>query len=314
MTYKFCITIIIPHYNTPDLLEKLICSIPDREEIQTIVVDDNSTEEVEKYEWIKGKYNFRVEFYQNDTGVQSAGSCRNIGLDHAEGKWVLFADADDFFLPNMYDVIKNYFDSDYDIVFFAPTSIFIDTGEIANRHRGDEKRILNYLKNPNEENTIALRCMQRSVSKIIRRRLIESNHIRFSQILHANDQYFSVVSGFYAREIYACRENIYCITRNKGSLTTDMSEEAFDIRVDENIKMYRFLIDHYGKKMCRKINISASTRLYDAIEQHLGIKKCIQLIIKFKKNNIPILSIQTLKPRHVYHTIKGKMRDKRYYV
>ena len=38
--YKQNLSIIIPHYNTPDLLGKLIDSIPDTDDIQIIVVDD----------------------------------------------------------------------------------------------------------------------------------------------------------------------------------------------------------------------------------------------------------------------------------
>ena len=36
-------SIIIPHYNIPDLLGRCIKSIPEREDVQVIVVDDNST-------------------------------------------------------------------------------------------------------------------------------------------------------------------------------------------------------------------------------------------------------------------------------
>ena len=46
--YKRNLSIIIPHYNTPDLLEKLIKSIPHINDIQIIVIDDNSISGVEK--------------------------------------------------------------------------------------------------------------------------------------------------------------------------------------------------------------------------------------------------------------------------
>ena len=36
------ISIIIPHYNTPSLLKRCIDSIPIREDIEVIIVDDNS--------------------------------------------------------------------------------------------------------------------------------------------------------------------------------------------------------------------------------------------------------------------------------
>ena len=36
------LSIIIPHYNGSDLLEKLLSSIPQKREIQIIVIDDKS--------------------------------------------------------------------------------------------------------------------------------------------------------------------------------------------------------------------------------------------------------------------------------
>lgn len=38
--YKY--SIIIPHYNIPELLQRCLDSIPERDDVQVIVVDDNS--------------------------------------------------------------------------------------------------------------------------------------------------------------------------------------------------------------------------------------------------------------------------------
>ena len=45
MTPMIYYSFIIPHHNTPDLLKRLIDSIPQREDIEVIVVDDNSDED-----------------------------------------------------------------------------------------------------------------------------------------------------------------------------------------------------------------------------------------------------------------------------
>ena len=41
---SFRYSIIIPHKNIPELLIRCLNSIPDREDIQIIVIDDNSTD------------------------------------------------------------------------------------------------------------------------------------------------------------------------------------------------------------------------------------------------------------------------------
>ena len=46
---EFTYSVAIPHYNSPDLLQRMLNSIPERDDIQVIVVDDGSKEEnVEK--------------------------------------------------------------------------------------------------------------------------------------------------------------------------------------------------------------------------------------------------------------------------
>ena len=95
-------SIIIAHYDIPDLLMRCLKSIPVSEDIQVIVVDDNSPDAdtyLERYPELSRPY---LEFIRAQKNG-GAGYARNIGLDHAKGKWLLFADADDFFVGNMYD-------------------------------------------------------------------------------------------------------------------------------------------------------------------------------------------------------------------
>ena len=86
-------SIIIPHYDIPDLLMRCLKSIPVSEDIQVIVVDDNSPDAdtyLERYPELSRPY---LEFIRTTKGG-GAGYARNVGLDHAKGKWLLFADAD----------------------------------------------------------------------------------------------------------------------------------------------------------------------------------------------------------------------------
>ena len=127
------LTIIIPHYNIPHMLKKLLDTIPVRDDIQVIVIDDNSNVELEFYASLIIKYP-HVTFLTNETGVNSAGTCRNTGLNHATGRWVLFADADDYFTDDFLSIISEYVESDYDTVYFSPTSIDLTTGNKSDRH------------------------------------------------------------------------------------------------------------------------------------------------------------------------------------
>ena len=83
------LTIIIPHKDTPTLLRRCIASIPNRKDIQTIVVDDH-TENVKAVREVQEMFP-AVTFIYKDKQV-GAGFSRNTGLDKAEGEWIIFAD------------------------------------------------------------------------------------------------------------------------------------------------------------------------------------------------------------------------------
>ena len=79
---------IIPHKNCPDLLNRCLDSIPVRGDIQVIVVDDNS--DADKKPIInRGDVELVLLDAMNSKGV---GHARNVGIEKAFGKWLLFPD------------------------------------------------------------------------------------------------------------------------------------------------------------------------------------------------------------------------------
>ena len=121
ITYSF----IIPHHNTPDLLLRLIDSIPQREDIEIIVVDDNS-DDGKKANITRSDVK---TIYIDKEHTKGAGRARNVGMDAATGKWLLFADADDFYKPGFIDVLDEYKDDDIEILYFNINSVNGETLE-----------------------------------------------------------------------------------------------------------------------------------------------------------------------------------------
>lgn len=107
-------TIIIPHHNAPNLLNRCLDSIPQREDIQIIVVDDNSKEELQPR---VSRSDVEV-IYIDAKHTKGAGRARNVGLERTKGKWSLFADCDDYYIENFIEVLDQYSDIDVDIVYF----------------------------------------------------------------------------------------------------------------------------------------------------------------------------------------------------
>lgn len=314
------LSIIIPHFNRPHYLRTLLFSIPNRKEIQVIVVDDKSTECLEEYGLLKEEFSGKnIEFYDNGE-VKSAGTCRNIGLRHAVGDWLLFADSDDYFMPGFYDAVKRYFDTEYDIVFYPPTSIVIETGAPSDRHVGTAKKVQDYCENPDWKNTLELRYKYQSpCSKLIRRELVEENKIRFEEIMVSNDVMFSMKCGYAAEKITADTQVIYCITMNKGSLTNQMSEEMYDIKTAVFFRRFTFLKERLSREEMKYMEINGRIKVFQALQNGYGLKKVLQLLKEYRRYGVRFWDWDLIPKifhyiRVTFEQIMIRRRDRKYIV
>lgn len=93
MNKEFNYSFIIPHKNCPDLLQRCVDSIPERDDVQIIVVDDNSDEG--KKPSLKERKSLQVILFDAEHS-KGAGKDRNVGLEHAQGKWLVTDNNIDF--------------------------------------------------------------------------------------------------------------------------------------------------------------------------------------------------------------------------
>lgn len=279
------VSIIIPHFESYEMLKRLLDSIGNHKDIQTIVVDDCSSEDVKTL--LGNEYPF-VEFYRAEKNG-GAGQCRNIGLKYATGKWLLFADSDDYFFEGFYTKIKKYFESAYDIVYFIPTSIYEDTGEVADRHIQSEELILNYMNHPTRTTENYLRYRYAAPwSKLIRNAMVQQNQITFEEVKVANDVMFSVRCGYYADLIEADKQVIYCVTRGQGTLTTKRNFENIYIRLEEYIKNYLFLKEKISGEALKELNWCGGRYWVIAIQNRYSVAEWYKLTRLMIKNRLPI--------------------------
>lgn len=313
------VSIIIPHYNSASLLEKLLLSIPKQKDIEIIVIDDKSDQEVEKLKELKNDNRFKhVLFLDNDTLKKGAGTCRNLGLEFAQGKWLLFADSDDFFTENFYDTIRKYFQSNYDIIYFKPTSVYIDSNQKSTRHLLYNRLIDNYRQNQSIENEIRLRYQYPVPwSKLIKSKLVYESNILFDEVIAMNDIMFSTKVGYYANKIYASDETIYCVTRSGGSLTTKMNEKVIDSRIESLIRYKRFIDQNLSHEHIKFVNFSSLYELQRIYYSGLGLNKVIEAYCRFKKHNINLLKLSMFNPLAFYKRTKSAIQrvksEKKYY-
>lgn len=233
-------TLIIPHCNIPHLLRRMLRTVPHREDLQVIVVDDCSTRELNSLESVQKDYDW-VEWYTTGTNG-GAGKARNVGLDHAKGKYVLFADSDDFFNICFDDLLDKYRSSDFDVIYFSANSVDTDTFNDIRELMPHYKVISNYLKT-GVESDIKYRIYS-PWGKLIKRELIENNNIRFRESRVFNDMHFSQRCDYYAQNITADITAYYCYAIRPNSVSSITTIEKETEKLTLTIEYVNFLKEH----------------------------------------------------------------------
>lgn len=301
------VSIIVPHFNTPDSLEHLVQSIPKREDIEVIIVDDNSTnvtiEDVKK----RMEPYPMVSVYSNDSGKKGAGASRNVGLKKATGTWLLFADADDFFVENLYEKLKPYLDREYDAVYFPPTSMDVVTRQPSSRHVMYSELVHAYHDKPTERNLTEMKYLFCTPwSKLIRRSIFTKNKIAFDPVMVSNDIMAMTKSAYCCEKVAAATDIIYCVTRGGKTLTSKKNDANFDMRIRVLIRRYTFLRDHLSKRQFRYAHIDrlALGKLVDVVIEGWGIRKFFWILHMYHKAGVHYFDLGLLNPVTVWHKAK----------
>jgi glycosyltransferase involved in cell wall biosynthesis len=212
-------SIIIPHKNTPDLLQRCLASIPRRNDLEIIVIDDNSDSRHVDFDHFPCLNDPVVVTVFKKEG-KGAGYARNTGLARARGKWLLFADADDFYNYCLSSFLDDYADAAADLVFYKANCI--DSNTFVCAHRNDQSRLnscIDLYKSPNCRADYCLRYVS-SVpwGKMIRKSLVDGNNIKFDETQKSNDVTFSYLAGHYADRIMVDKRAVYCVTLSDNSI------------------------------------------------------------------------------------------------
>ena len=104
-------SMVIACHNSSKYIERLLTSLANqnlaREDLQVILVDDNSTD---NWQEIARKYisKLNIEFYSTNTSIHCPGNTRNEGMKHVKGEWLCFCDHDDLYENEALYKVKTY--------------------------------------------------------------------------------------------------------------------------------------------------------------------------------------------------------------
>lgn len=102
-------SVVIPVYNVKDYLPKCIDSVlaQDFEDYEVILIDDGSTDGesgaiCDRY---AAAHPERIRAIHKPNG--GVGEARNVGIEAAQGEYLIFIDSDDYIAPNMFRVLAD---------------------------------------------------------------------------------------------------------------------------------------------------------------------------------------------------------------
>lgn len=233
---RFKYTFIIPHKNSPELLQRCIDSIPERENVQIVIVDDNSSTEIVNRQKFPGLGRKHTEVYFTEDG-KGAGYARNVGLAHAKGQWLLFADADDYYTSGFLDVLDKELEDDGEILYF---NVFSNSEQSFGRTRELNEDYDTYASTK-DLNLLKYKSWA-PWNKVIASDFIRKHHIGFDEIPVGNDAMFSLKAASKAQKIKVIQDRLYCVTFEPQSIThKPMSYERRFAYTRINIRINRLL-------------------------------------------------------------------------
>ena len=220
-------SIIVPHKNAPDLLEHCLSTIPVRDDVQVIVVDDNSDASKVDFEHFPKWEGTNYEYYLTKEG-KGGGYARNVGLEHTIGKWVLFLDADDYLQPSIGAIMDEEVNTDADLIYFRPKAVMQEDHSLTSTRADVYNMMIDEYFQTKDENNIRTRFFV-PWTKFVRKSLIDSRSIRFDELPYSNDVVCSVIIGCYAKTICVRDTSFYVVTQSKHSLTTGMFRKPHEL-------------------------------------------------------------------------------------
>ena len=238
-------SVIIPHHNIPQLLQRCLDSIPDTSDVQVIVVDDNSSEEKVDFEHFPGLERKNTVCILDKAGG-GAGHARNIGLRHADGQWLVFADADDFFTKDAFSILNKHKDDPHDIILFKADSVNSDDYSPSNRHLPLNEAIDAALSG---SIPVKKAILSKPVPwcKMFRRSYIQKHNIQFDETMASNDQMFAAKATCWAKDdaVAVTTDVLYTVTTRRGSLMDNWAKDPdnYLCRLEVQIRYNKFVKD-----------------------------------------------------------------------
>lgn len=173
-------SVIIPIYNAERTLRRCLDSLFPQlnNDIEVLLINDGSTDNSAKIckEYVFKSFCFKY-FEQENAGVSAA---RNLGIDNAQGDYVLFIDSDDYVLADMFSIINRALSEfDYDYAVFP---LIVSNGNTDRKEQlvpFESKELDTVI--PKIAEMICKKQINAPLGKVYKRRILNEKDVRFPE-------------------------------------------------------------------------------------------------------------------------------------
>ena len=260
MQYPGQISVIVPVYNAGRYLRECIESILSQtyKSVELILVDDGSEDDsADIMDEYKRQYPGVRTIRKKNGGPNSA---RKVGLDIAEGEYIMFVDADDYIQKDMCEcLIQIIIEHNVDMVWSGLNRVF-DNGNIEKIRQSVLGRVsgLELAHHIIDiDNFYTYNISTSLIGVLFRKDSLHNIFQTFDQrITFSEDCACVFLSCMDAKEVYVADEYFYYIRINELSLTHNHNKD--------NYKSQRYLYKYMQKELKKR---RADIEMYKEIEQ-----------------------------------------------
>lgn len=217
------LSVIIPAYNVSKYIEKCIESVISLENIEVIVVNDGSEEDID---FIAKKYisypNFRY-FKKENGGV---GDARNYGIKNATREYLMFLDGDDFIDTNKLKKALVKIKKMKKEAYFFKYQEYYSAEEKTIKEMKYTHDNSDYISTK-EKNMLDIKFNMIVWRYIIKRRLILENNLFFFKGIYHEDEEWSARLLTSIDKVYNLKEDILFYRQHKNSIMHSMGSKNF---------------------------------------------------------------------------------------
>lgn len=245
------ISVIVPIYKVEKYLDKCIESIINQTyyNLEIILVDDGSPDDCPNIcnEWAKRDKRI-ITFHKKNGGLSDA---RNFGIEHCNGKYIMFVDSDDYIKSNMVEVLyKTIIEDKSDI---SICDYYISKENNITVHNFSQKRFIvkenkyKYLYNEYGFVTIV------AWNKLYAREIF--NTIRYPKGKIHEDEFIICDLLNCANSISYVLEPLYYYVQRENSIMNKISLNRFDVveALEKRVSFFEDKDDFINKEITQKV-------------------------------------------------------------